>query len=652
MTGLKSQMMAHLQAATLGEYEILLELGSGGMANVYLAHDLRLDRRVAIKLMHPSLLTGEDLVERFLLEARTAAGLSHPNIVPIHAVKVEENLLYFVMKYVDGRPLDSIIKAEAPLAPDTVRQIVSQVADALGYAHRHGVIHRDIKPANILISTEGHPILADFGIAKVADKQGLTLTGTTIGTPTYMSPEQCDAQPLTGASDQYSLGVTAFEMLTGRPPFDAPSYVNIMLKHMSEAAPSIHSLVPGCPDDLAAVVARMLAKEPSERFARMEDVVEALQNPTATSQHNVRTQLSQYALANPDRERLQRVSTPRSPIPTGARRIAEETRSKKQASAMATRGIAIAVLAGVALFATQPWKRRAPATDSTAVSTPEPALVRDSVPAAVTPAPEFDAPAPAPAPVTQPPAATRRATPQEPERTLLPDVRSLRVTGPDVLAAGGSAVLEAAVLDSRERPIAGKQVRWLSSAPDVVSVTATGQVQARSPGRAVITATVEGVSQVHPITVRPEVVAQVTVPPAKPAPAPTESSRAEAAAPVKPPPAPEPAAPTEAERREQVEQMIAQYARALERRDMNRIRELYPAMPPGRERQLQDNLTKMDDLVVRLSVTQVQLVGGRGVAQVTGAWTYSEKGQRFTLPANDRYMLEERDGKWVIVGVQ
>jgi hypothetical protein len=319
---------------------------------------------------------------------------------------------------------------------------------------------------------------------------------------------------------------------------------------------------------------------------------------------------------------------------------------------MATRGIAIAALAGVALFATQPWKRRAPATDSTAVSTPEPALVRDSVPAAATPAPEFDAPAPAPAPVTQPPAATQRAKPQEPERTLLPDVRSLRVTGPDVLAAGGSAVLEAAVLDSRERPIAGKQVRWLSSAPDVVSVTATGQVQARSPGRAVITATVEGVSQVHPITVRPEVVAQVTVPPAKPAPAPTESSRAEAAAPVKPPPAPEPAAPTEAERREQVEQMIAQYARALERRDMNRIRELYPAMPPGRERQLQDNLTKMDDLVVRLSVTQVQLVGGRGVAQVTGAWTYSEKGQRFTLPANDRYMLEERDGKWVIVGVQ
>jgi serine/threonine-protein kinase len=237
--GIKSQMLEHLRDATLGEYEILLELGSGGMATVFLAHDLQLDRRVAIKLMHPALLAGEDMVERFILEARTAAGLSHPNIIPIHAVKVQEDLLYFVMKYIEGRPLDSIIRAEAPLDADTVRQIVTQVADALAYAHRHGVIHRDIKPANIIISTDGHPILADFGIAKVADRPGLTMTGATIGTPTYMSPEQCDAEALTGASDQYSLGVTAFEMLTGRPPFEAPGYLALMMKHMAAPAPPI-----------------------------------------------------------------------------------------------------------------------------------------------------------------------------------------------------------------------------------------------------------------------------------------------------------------------------------------------------------------------------------------------------------------------------
>ena len=655
VNGLKTQMMAHLQAATLGEYEILLELGSGGMANVYLAHDLRLDRRVAIKLMHPTLLTGEDLVERFMLEARTAAGLSHPNIVPIHAVKVEEDLLYFVMKYVDGRPLDSIIKAEAPLAPDTVRQIVSQVADALAYAHRHGVIHRDIKPANILISTDGHPILADFGIAKVADRPGLTLTGTTIGTPTYMSPEQCDAQPLTGASDQYSLGVTAFEMLTGRPPFDAPSYVNIMLKHMSEAARPVHSLVPDCPTDLAEVVDRMLAKETSDRFPQMEDVVEALRVATATSQHNVRTQLSQFALANPDRERLQRVSTPRSPIPTGARRAAQDghgTRGRqgRRISPVIGTSLTLAAVAAAALLVTQPWKRGGTATDSTAIAIPAPGVARDTQPVtAAAPAPE---PAAQPAPAATPPVSAPRTTPPAGERPLPPTVSSLRVTGPDALASGGSAVLQASAFDGRGRPVSDRPVNWLSSAPDVVAVNAAGQVQARSPGRAIITATVEGVSQTHPITVRPEVVAEVTVPPATPSRAPTESARAEVTTPVKPPPAPAPAEPSEAERREQVVSMIAQYARALERRDMNRIRELYPAMPAGREQQLQKDLAKMNDLSVRLSVTQVQLAEGRGTAEVTGAWTYSEKGQRFTLPANNRYTVEARGGGWVITNIQ
>ena len=165
------RMLEQLREATLGEYEILAELGSGGMATVFLAHDLQLDRRVAIKLMHPALVTGEGMVDRFILEARTAAGLSHHSIIPIYAVKSEDELLYFVMKFVEGRPLDSIIMKEAPLPSDMVRHIVSQVAEALGYAHKRGVIHRDIKPANIMISTDGHPVLTDFGIAKVADKQ-------------------------------------------------------------------------------------------------------------------------------------------------------------------------------------------------------------------------------------------------------------------------------------------------------------------------------------------------------------------------------------------------------------------------------------------------------------------------------------------------
>src|SRR5260370_417412 len=199
-----------LRQATLGEYEILAELGRGGMATVFLAHDLALDRKVAIKVLAPALLLmGEGMVERFKREARTAAALSHPHIIPIYAVKESDHVLYFVMEYGGGRKLEPMIQAAGPLAIPMVQTIVAHVSDALSYAHRHGVIHRDIKSANIMLDEDGWAVVTDFGIAKVVQAQGLTMTGVTVGTPTYMSPEQCATEEVTGASDQYSLGVAA-----------------------------------------------------------------------------------------------------------------------------------------------------------------------------------------------------------------------------------------------------------------------------------------------------------------------------------------------------------------------------------------------------------------------------------------------------------
>ena len=222
---MRSTMRQTLRDATLGEYEIMNELGRGGMATVFLAHDISLDRKVAIKVMAPHLLEGEGMAERFKLEARTAAQLSHPHIIPIYAVKETADTLFFVMKFVEGRALDDIIKKSGQLPIETVRDILVKVGSALGYAHRRNVVHRDIKPGNIMIDEEGTPIVTDYGIAKVAETSGLTMTGTTIGTPSYMSPEQCEAKEVTGASDQYSLGILAFEMLTGKIPFGgrAPS---------------------------------------------------------------------------------------------------------------------------------------------------------------------------------------------------------------------------------------------------------------------------------------------------------------------------------------------------------------------------------------------------------------------------------------------
>jgi serine/threonine-protein kinase len=224
-------MRQTLRDATLGEYEILEELGRGGMATVFLAHDIALDRKVAIKVMAPHLLEGEGMAERFKQEARTAAQLSHPHIIPIYAVRETEATLFFVMKYVEGRTLDDIIKRTGPMPIPMIKDVLAKVGAALGYAHRRNVIHRDVKPGNIMIDEEGTPIVTDFGIAKVTQNKGLTITGTTIGTPAYMSPEQCEARPVTGASDQYSLGVVAWEMLTGKTPFTGDSAVTTMYKH-------------------------------------------------------------------------------------------------------------------------------------------------------------------------------------------------------------------------------------------------------------------------------------------------------------------------------------------------------------------------------------------------------------------------------------
>src|SRR2546428_636778 len=244
------------------------------MATVYLAHDLALDRKVAIKVLAPALLLmGEGMVERFKREARTAAALSHPHIIPIYAVKESEHVLYFVMKYVQGRALDSIIRDVGTLHIPMVQTILAHAGDALGYAHRHGVIHRDIKSANIMLDEDGWAVITDFGIAKVVQAEGLTMTGVTVGTPTYMSPEQCATRDVTGASDQYSLGVVAYEMLTGRLPFLGESTMAVMYAHFNERPRPVAELRPDCPPNLSAGVMRMLGKDPARRWPSMDDIV-------------------------------------------------------------------------------------------------------------------------------------------------------------------------------------------------------------------------------------------------------------------------------------------------------------------------------------------------------------------------------------------
>ena len=291
------QIMARLAAATNGEYRIEKELGRGGMATVYLAHDLALDRKVAIKVMSQELYNaGDVLIDRFLREARTGAKLNHPHIIPVYAIREMKDLIFFVMKFIDGKPLDEIIRDFGPLPVPLVTRVIAQVADALAYAHRNGIIHRDIKPGNLLLDKEGWVVLTDLGIAKVMESSMLTATGSAIGTPTYMSPEQSSGvKELTGSADQYSLGCVAFEMLTGQPPFTADSYVALIFQHHAEAPPAITKFRSDVPGDILAAVYKMLEKDPEDRYQSLEEVAQLFRNATAGDEEEFRLLLRAFA---------------------------------------------------------------------------------------------------------------------------------------------------------------------------------------------------------------------------------------------------------------------------------------------------------------------------------------------------------------------
>jgi serine/threonine-protein kinase len=266
-----------LQELLAGRYSLERELGRGGMGVVLLARDVALDRLVAIKLLPPSMAARSELRERFLQEARTAAGLAHPNVVPIHAVEEHGDLVFFVMGYVDGETLRERVDRVGPLTPRAAMKLFQEVAWALEYAHENGVVHRDVKPENIMIerATE-RALVTDFGIAHVADAEGSTPRGQVVGTARYMSPEQAAGEEVDARSDLYSLGATAFFALTGRPPFDAPNVPALLAKHVTEPAPRVTVVRKEVPENLAVVVDRCLQKDPGARFATGRDLAEAI----------------------------------------------------------------------------------------------------------------------------------------------------------------------------------------------------------------------------------------------------------------------------------------------------------------------------------------------------------------------------------------
>jgi len=259
------------------EYDIVEELGRGGMAIVFKARERQLERDVAIKVLPFSLAFDKEFVERFQREARTSAKLEHPNIIPIYRVGKSGRVIYFVMKFLRGKPLSSVLAARRSLPPGEIRLVLAQVGRALAYAHKTGIVHRDIKPDNIMFDEHGHAVVTDFGIAKAATGGSkLTGTGMSIGTPHYMSPEQARAQPLDGRSDIYSLGVVAYQCLTGSVPFDGEDSFSIGYKHLMEELPTPPLDTPDR-RELFEIIRTMMAKSSDDRFQSAEDLVQVLE---------------------------------------------------------------------------------------------------------------------------------------------------------------------------------------------------------------------------------------------------------------------------------------------------------------------------------------------------------------------------------------
>ena len=526
-----SEILEPLRHATAGDYDIAGELGRGGMATVFLAHDIALDRKVAIKVMTPSLVTGAGMVERFKREARTAASLSHPHIIPIYAVRETGNLLFFVMKYVEGRSLDTVIREQGPLPIPLVQAIMHQVGGALGYAHRRGIVHRDMKPANIMLDEEGWAVVTDFGIAKVADARGLTMTGVTIGTPSYMSPEQCASKEVTGATDQYSLGIVAYELLTGRVPFDADSLMGIMWKHFNEPPPPVLLGRPDCPEHIAAAIEQMLAKAPATRWPTMEDAAAAIGAPPVMPGDPIRKQMRVLARGGSGAMLNEFVHTPASPIPTASPDV--PTMPSGPA----------AVPSGLQWARTPP---PAPAPTGARTGADTPTVLTDDAATVVTPGtvpmpyattPVVPAPMPAEArpkrglrlglalvgltvasaavvglvmslksPSTVPDQPVVTPEPEAPGAPPPAPVASVQLNPESqTMAVGTSGELIAWLLDSTRTPLANREITWRSSDPTVATARAgpgvSGIVEALKAGTARIIATSEGRADTTVVTV-------------------------------------------------------------------------------------------------------------------------------------------------------
>ena len=409
------QLLARIRRVFAGEYEVESELARGGMAIVYRATETALRRAIALKVLRPDIGLSAAAAERFKREAQTVASLDHSNIIPVYRVGQVGGLFHIAMKFVEGRSLDIILEAQGALPVPVVLTVLREAARGLAFANERGIVHRDVKAANILVDTDGRVVVSDFGVALRASDVTLTQAGTLIGTPAYMSPEQCSGLRAGPQSDQYSLAVVGFQMLAGKTPFHAETLAGIMQHHFFTPPPDLRLARQDIPPELVRIISRALNKDATKRFGSTSEMLGELESIQLTDEER---RASQRALRDLARGReTPRISTGSLPALPDMPTLSVEIAPPRQRVARRTVGYAAAavlLLAALGWFVGQNLRT----TSAAPVQTAPP---RDSVPAPLA------APPPAPTPVAVVPMGKLRMLTIPPIAEILVDGRRVGV---------------------------------------------------------------------------------------------------------------------------------------------------------------------------------------------------------------------------------
>lgn len=625
------------------------------MGVVYCAVDSMLNRRVAIKVMSDAIAQEADLRQRFLREAQAAGSLQHPNVVTIYDFGEVDGHLYIAMEYVEGEDLVDLLGSKVSLPLEAKLELVIGVLQGLAFAHKRGVVHRDIKPANIRVDQEGKARIMDFGVAHLASSD-MTRTGTMLGTPSYMAPEQIVGGPVSPATDIFSVGAVLYELLTNTRPFKGDTLQTLMYQILSTMPPPIDQVVSGLPAGLNRIVMRALQKEPKDRYARALEMANDLSMVrTAKGHDGTATSLSLRAT----------IDTALADRYAGARRTAR----RRQLTSIATGALGAALLLGIGY---EVWQMNsAPRTSETGpplVSTsatgalsepaagtggaPPPPVSRDN------PSPAPNAPALGnnpqrtdPTPTTQtPPSSSKPAGPTAQEIALARNVQRAALDGrrrasdagatPEQLRAGDGQTSNGETLLGRGRTLeAANAFNRAAAAWTAAERNAREDAAARTAAALSSAPPVVGVPATPPAP-RP---AEVTIPlaqtgstgAASPPPAPTATPRAATN------PAPE------------INSIIASYARAIESRDIAELRRVYPEMTADQRRAFEDFFRSTRSLRAALSVSDLQVDGATAEARLSGTYEYvTTAGATERRPVSFRATLRHDGGAWKLVMVR